>query len=216
MKILLCILFLSISTIAQTAFVTGEKVNVRSLPNPKAKVLLTLPENSKIQVLSKNHLDGWYKVKVKNIIGWMHGDFISFEKSGKNQTFSTEQVKTDTSNEQKNGFYYVISSKDDKNFSTYFYKRDTVKIDSLGRVQAWIKKRFYPHYKVKNKLAHYSLDFMVFNCEENYVTIEQINFYDKNGEFIFSPFLRTLRDRVVPGSVGEFLLQSVCAYKDIN
>lgn len=72
-----------------TMYVTGTQVNIRSLPHVDGKILGTAVYGDTAQVRGES-LQGWYKVTVNGVEGYMSGDYLSEDKP------VTETAKTDT------------------------------------------------------------------------------------------------------------------------
>jgi N-acetylmuramoyl-L-alanine amidase len=75
----------------KTGTVNVSALNIRESPNTDARVLETLPEGTKLAVVSNS--GNWYKVVYNSITGWVYGDYITVSVSSTSQT-STQSTKT--------------------------------------------------------------------------------------------------------------------------
>ena len=61
--------------VIKTAYVSSDGLRVRSEPNTTSEILDSLSKNTKISILKE--LDGWYKVKVGDVVGYVSAKYVS-------------------------------------------------------------------------------------------------------------------------------------------
>ncbi len=88
------LLFINMSFAANTAKITVETANLREEPSSDSKILELASLGEEVEVLEKS--GDWYKVKYKNITGYLRGDLIEV-----NQTVS-ENIDTTTAETTNN------------------------------------------------------------------------------------------------------------------
>lgn len=86
--------FINICFAADTGKITTETARLREQPQTDANVLELASLGEKVEILEE--VDGWYKVKYKNITGYIRSDLIEVEKKEENTT--TESNTTEAEN----------------------------------------------------------------------------------------------------------------------
>lgn len=86
--------FINICFAADTGKITTETARLREQPQTDSKVLELASLGEKVEILEE--VDGWYKVKYKNITGYIRADLIEVEKKEENTT--TESNTTEAEN----------------------------------------------------------------------------------------------------------------------
>ena len=84
--------FINISFAVDTGKVTTETARLREQPQTDAKVLELASLGDEVEILEE--VDGWYKVKYKNITGYIRKDLIKLE--------NKEETNTNTNTETEN------------------------------------------------------------------------------------------------------------------
>lgn len=89
--------FINISFAVDTGKVTTETARLREQPQTDAKVLELASLGDEVEILEE--VDGWYKVKYKNITGYIRKDLIKLEnKEETNTNTNTETENAETEN----------------------------------------------------------------------------------------------------------------------
>ncbi|WP_346869224.1 SH3 domain-containing protein [Clostridium sp. UBA5119] len=78
------------STVKSTGFVNADALNVRSSGNTSSKIVGTLYENSKVEILSTSN--GWHKIKFKGGTAFVSSEFISKNSSSTDKNPGTGTV----------------------------------------------------------------------------------------------------------------------------
>jgi TonB family protein len=212
---------LSVSIFAQAKFgyVNVSNANVRTMPNTDAEVLTLLPFGTKVKILSKKHLNGWYQIQIGKKIGWLNGNTFSIGKLVPKTR--DEPIEDNSSDEPENleaeGWFYVTANKSKNtaaSISLYFQK-DKIKRDSLGNTSVWFK--IIPNNPVlfsrqagSKRIMRYALQFITAYCGDERLTREKLTFYDRNGDVIEIPPSFDYREPIIPGSVGEGVYDAIC------
>ena len=76
--------FINISFAVDTGKVTTETARLREQPQTDAKVLELASLGDEVEILEE--VDGWYKVKYKNITGYIRKDLIKLENKEETNT----------------------------------------------------------------------------------------------------------------------------------
>ena len=93
--------FINICFAADTGKITTETARLREQPQTDAKVIELASLGEKVEILEE--IDGWYKVKYKNIAGYIRSDLIEIEKKEESKTTETsnnpetENISTESS-----------------------------------------------------------------------------------------------------------------------
>ena len=87
--------FINICFAANTGKITTETARLREQPQTDAKVLELASLGDEVEIIEE--VDGWYKVKYKNITGYVRTDLIEVDSKKENKTNTIE-----TNNEAKN------------------------------------------------------------------------------------------------------------------
>ena len=90
---IISLFFINMSLAANTAKVNVETANLRETADEKAKILELLSKNDEVEVIEKT--GEWYKVKVRNITGYLRQDLIivSGEVAQENTTAQNQTVE---------------------------------------------------------------------------------------------------------------------------
>lgn len=92
--------FINICFAANTGKITTETARLREQPQTDAKILELASLGEKVEILEE--VDGWYKVKYKNITGYIRTDLIEVENKDKSNAAETssnvESGNTETEN----------------------------------------------------------------------------------------------------------------------
>ena len=75
---IICIAKISYAT---TGIVTADSLNLRESPSTSADVITTVKRNNEIEILNQEGV--WYQVKVNDITGYVHGDYIQIKEEPK-------------------------------------------------------------------------------------------------------------------------------------
>ncbi len=92
------LLFINISFAANTGRITTETARLRQEPKTDAKVLELASLGEEVEILEE--IDDWYKVKYKNITGYIRNDLI--EVKDKIQSESQQNTNNETQNTENN------------------------------------------------------------------------------------------------------------------
>ena len=89
------LLFINISFAANTGKITTETARLREQPQTDAKVLELASSGEEVEILEE--IEGWYKVKYKNITGYIRNDLVKIENKEENSTDANTSNVTETS-----------------------------------------------------------------------------------------------------------------------
>lgn len=93
--------FINISLAANTAKVNVETANLRETADGNSKILEQLSINSEVEIIEKT--GDWYKVKVKNITGYLRQDLITInEKIADENNVNNEEDKVQNQSDSDN------------------------------------------------------------------------------------------------------------------
>lgn len=95
---LISMFFINICFATNTGKITTETARLRELPQTDAEVLELVSLGEEVEILEETN--GWYKVKYKNITGYIRADLI--EVNNKEENTKTENVTTENSNTEEN------------------------------------------------------------------------------------------------------------------
>lgn len=70
-------------TYASTGIVTADSLNVRESASTSSNVKTTIKKNTQVEILSQEGV--WYQVKINNITGYVHGDYIKVNEEQKEE-----------------------------------------------------------------------------------------------------------------------------------
>jgi cell wall-associated NlpC family hydrolase len=91
--------FINMSLAANTAIVNVETANLRDTTDENSKILEQLSLNEKVEILESS--GEWYKVKTKEITGYIRKDLVTVENEETNTTnTSTEETNSEETQEQ--------------------------------------------------------------------------------------------------------------------
>ena len=85
--------FINICFAADTGKITTETARLREQPQTDAKVLELASLGDEVEILEE--VDGWYKVKYKNITGYIRTDLIEVENKKENTTETSNNTETE-------------------------------------------------------------------------------------------------------------------------
>lgn len=100
--ILLSLFLFGTNTMADTAIVNTETLKLRKEASTDATILELLDRGEKLEVLEQT--DDWVKVKVRQMTGYVHKDYIKIEQTQNNATLenqNTENSNVENSNTEK-------------------------------------------------------------------------------------------------------------------
>lgn len=89
------------TTLAQTTkigYVNADTLNLRETADKSSKIVKNLNKNQEVEILET--ADGWYKIKVANVIGYVAQKYISDTKVTVTSRASDEDRKTDNQSEE--------------------------------------------------------------------------------------------------------------------
>ena len=89
------LLFINISFAANTGKITTETARLREQPQIDSKVLELASSGEEVEILEE--IEGWYKVKYKNITGYIRNDLVKIENKEENSTETNTTNITETS-----------------------------------------------------------------------------------------------------------------------
>ena len=89
------LLFINISFAANTGKITTETARLREQPQIDSKVLELASSGEEVEILEE--IEGWYKVKYKNITGYIRNDLVKIENKEENSTETNTTNITGTS-----------------------------------------------------------------------------------------------------------------------
>ena len=113
------LLFINISFAANMGKIITETARLREQPQTDAKVLELASIGEEVEILEE--IDEWYKVKYKNITGYIRKDLVELENKDKNTTNSTQISKNEIP-ENETVETNTTSSIEEKNIEKGKYK----------------------------------------------------------------------------------------------
>lgn len=172
------------------AHITASKANVRSAPDLKAKVVGQLNKKTEIYIYGPPE-GGWFKVEHGKLKGWIHTSVFAF-------------------GDTLQGWRY-LGTVPEAAVELYFKnpRRTGVK------VEAWMKVLFLTNKARPAKNVAYALQFVTADCDRQRIRMEAFHYFDKNDLRLSSSpssFISTPNSPVIPGSVGEIILDTVCSF----
>lgn len=203
------ILLFAFSASAQTGFtfkgeIISETAYVRADSKRNAKILVTLQKGDEILSATEVSQRGWYYVWAKNKKGWIHGNDFKF--------YYTAPLKPS----DVPAGWYLISKSNDKTGYSYYYLFSSVKrkddsVEVWTRIVPFNAQSYAKKFKLPKGFA-YAIEYVTVDCEDKRVSTENTTFYNRDDETLpFNNFfLRTYREPIVPGSIGESLWRTVC------
>lgn len=90
--------FINICFAADTGKITTETARLREQPQEDAKILELASQGEEVEIIEE--VNGWYKVKYKNITGYIRTDLI--EVKNKEEANTTNETENTTTNETEN------------------------------------------------------------------------------------------------------------------
>ena len=92
--VILFVVFISTTSMADTAIVDTDTLNLRKEASTDSNILVQLDKGQKLDVLEES--GDWVKVKVKGITGFVHKDYVKIEKDENNneEVQNTQNVET--------------------------------------------------------------------------------------------------------------------------
>ncbi len=91
--------FINTSLAVNTAKVVVETANLRETADSDSKILDLVNKGESVEILEKS--GEWYKVKYKNITGYLRNDLLQLNKSTQDSIANTNTASTNTVNESK-------------------------------------------------------------------------------------------------------------------
>ena len=90
-----------ISTIsnAATGIVTVQALNLRESPSTQSSVKTTIKKNDEVEILGKE--GKWYQVKIRDITGYVHGDYIKIKEEVVEENNNTNEQEQENNNNQE-------------------------------------------------------------------------------------------------------------------
>lgn len=82
--------------VIKTAYVSASSLKVRQEPNTSSEVIDSLVMNSQVAIVEE--LDGWYKIKIENKIGYVSAEYISDEKTEETTSRGNVDREEETAN----------------------------------------------------------------------------------------------------------------------
>ena len=95
---IMTLFFINMSFAANTAKVSVETANLRETADSEGKILDQLSMNEEVEILEKT--ENWYKVKTKNVTGYIRSDLLTVKDEETEETEKTEE-NTDTTVENE-------------------------------------------------------------------------------------------------------------------
>lgn len=104
---IICLIYIQIISLAQTATITTETLRLRKEATTNSSILELISEGEKVEILESGLGDDgeWYKVKYKNITGYVYGEFIKIDNSttnSNNENNTTNQNTNTNTNTENN------------------------------------------------------------------------------------------------------------------
>ncbi len=112
-------LFINISFAINTGKIATETARIREEANVDAKVLELVSQGEKVEIIEE--VDGWYKVKYKEITGYIRTDLIETEQTDKDENVANDQEQTEntaTENTEQQNESVEISTTSEEDTST--------------------------------------------------------------------------------------------------
>lgn len=127
------LLFINISFAANTGKVIVETAKLREQANTDSKVLELASQGDEVEIL--NEEDGWYKVKYKNITGYLRKDLVQADNkeaanttNNKNETTNEASENTNENNVTSENTATETTEKNDEQNETEIVKNEKYKI----------------------------------------------------------------------------------------
>lgn len=105
--------FINISFATNTAKISVETANLRAEPKADAKILELASKGEEVQIIEKT--GDWYKVKYKDITGYLRNDLLSVTSEVSTTTTSNNEVSTNSENTANTNNATNISNETENN-----------------------------------------------------------------------------------------------------
>lgn len=215
--------YVSLSEVATEGYLTGDYVNIRSMPNTSARVIGNLNKGAKVGIITAEN--GWTKVSLSDgRIGWIYSTYISAKDTANRGGYSAtgyQALKETWVNNGGNdivdfakkflGVRYVYGGNvpatgfDCSGYIKYLYGNYGVNLERVAAEQAkqgtWISKS-----ELKPG------DLVFFDTRGGRSYINHVGMYVGNGSFIHASSARCSRGVIVSGLNEPFYLNTyMCA-----